>query len=89
MENWKPGWQDRAACADLPWTLFFAEDTTRRNPYAERRLPGVLVCQTCPVRNQCLEYALETNTKAGIFGGKTSGERARIRKQRRLGLVSS
>lgn len=38
----------------------------------------------CPIRSECLEYALVLKEKYGIWGGKSERERARIAKQRRV-----
>lgn len=44
-------------------------------------LPGEAVC---PLREQCLEYALDSKERFGIWGGKSERERARIAKERRV-----
>jgi WhiB family redox-sensing transcriptional regulator len=41
------------------------------------------VCAGCPVRVECLEYALETGEKLGIWGGASERERRRLRARRR------
>jgi hypothetical protein len=38
----------------------------------------------CPIREQCLEYALARKERFGIWGGRSERERARIAKQRRV-----
>lgn len=43
--------------------------------------PGLPVC---PVREVCLEYALERKERFGIWGGKSERERARLAKTRRV-----
>lgn len=40
------------------------------------------VCEECPVREQCLDWAVETNQEFGVWGGKTERERAVIRRER-------
>lgn len=42
------------------------------------------ICAECPVRSQCLEFALRNNEQFGIWGGKTKSERDQILKTRRL-----
>ncbi len=37
----------------------------------------------CPVREACLEYALTTREKDGVWGGYTARERRRIIRRRR------
>ena len=41
------------------------------------------VCAECPVRTECLEYALENRIDQGVWGGASERERRRILRQRR------
>lgn len=77
----RPRWMERAACRGLPTDLFFPErgaDTSAAKA----------VCAACPVRDDCYEYAFESNERHGIWGGTAERERRRIRRQRRLEVVS-
>lgn len=67
-------WQERALCAQTDPEAFFPEKggSTRD---AKR------VCQSCEVRVECLEYALEQDERFGIWGGLSERERRRMRKQ--------
>jgi WhiB family redox-sensing transcriptional regulator len=40
------------------------------------------LCETCPVRRECLEYALADNSLIGLWGGTTDTERRMIRRSR-------
>jgi len=40
------------------------------------------LCETCPVREQCLEFALADGTLTGLWGGTTDAERREIRRRR-------
>jgi WhiB family transcriptional regulator, redox-sensing transcriptional regulator len=42
---------------------------------------ALALCATCPVRAQCLEYALRNKESHGIWGGTTPEERRRIRRR--------
>ena len=70
-------WQDRAACKNLPITIFFPEESHNSSPrvYAE----GKRFCEDCEVRTKCLAFAMhhERNQwrRFGLFGGKTPKER--------------
>lgn len=37
----------------------------------------------CPVRDQCLEYAIENEIRHGCWGGTSERDRRKIRRQRR------
>jgi len=41
------------------------------------------ICATCPVRVECLEYALEHRIEHGVWGGASERERRRILRRRR------
>lgn len=65
-------WQDQALCAQTDPEAFFPEKggSTRE---AKR------ICQACPVRDECLEFALENDERFGIWGGLSDRERRRLR----------
>jgi WhiB family redox-sensing transcriptional regulator len=41
------------------------------------------VCMGCSVREACLEFALASREKAGVWGGATERERRRMLRHRR------
>ncbi|MPZ21862.1 MAG: WhiB family transcriptional regulator, partial [Luteitalea sp.] len=41
------------------------------------------VCAGCPVTDECLEYALDTEQRHGVWGGLSEHERRPLRRQRR------
>lgn len=43
--------------------------------HPERTENARAVCQTCPVRSDCLEHALRVQEPSGIWGGMTEEER--------------
>jgi WhiB family redox-sensing transcriptional regulator len=69
-----PTWQDQAACRGVNVSLFFpaGEDTAL---IASARA----VCNACPVAGPCLQAGLYE--PEGIWGGRTSEERKRLRLQ--------
>jgi len=77
-----PKWMGRASCAadDVNPDWWFPE----RGGPAESGADGALakrICQECPVRQQCLEFAL-AGREFGIWGGLTEQERKPPRKRR-------
>ncbi len=71
-------WYDNAACrtSQIPTSDFYFEAGV--NP--PRHV--VACCNNCPVKNECLEYAVEGNIYYGYWNS-TPRERMAIRKQRR------
>ena len=59
-------------CMETDPELFFPET------WAQAR-DAKRLCGDCPVQNDCLRFALETNQQDGIWGGLTPEERRRLR----------
>lgn len=71
-------WRDQAACKDADPELFF--------PRTEVLAEAEAICESCPVRMDCLVYAIENNIEHGTWGGY--GVRARKRIKRRGRVVA-
>lgn len=39
------------------------------------------ICESCEVRSECLQYALENDERFGIWGGLSERERRRLRNE--------
>ncbi|MBW3610842.1 MAG: WhiB family transcriptional regulator [Actinobacteria bacterium] len=63
-------------CRDEPPSRFFPSDGVGVD--VARR-----ICATCPVKEPCLEYALDQRVDHGVWGGASERERRRILKRRR------
>lgn len=72
-------WQDLGACVGVDPDLFFPERGQSTREAKE-------ICRTCPVKEECLEWALTRTEPFGIWGGTSERERKRIRRQKR-GIV--
>jgi WhiB family redox-sensing transcriptional regulator len=71
-----PTWNARAACRDESSGVFApalglepAQVRERRAQQAKR------ICAQCPVRRDCLAYALRVHEELGIWGGLDPAER--------------
>lgn len=71
-------WRDCAACRRHDPELFFPEGTA--GPALRQAEQAKLVCQSCPVRTPCLDFALRHVLAFGIWGGTTGEERGDIRR---------
>jgi WhiB family redox-sensing transcriptional regulator len=74
LEQWE--WQLSAACRGLASAAFFHPDGERGASRVRRERAAKAICATCPVRQDCLDWALKVREPYGVWGGKTSEERA-------------
>ncbi len=74
-------WMDKAKCRNLPPETFFPSDGL--GVEAAQR-----ICHGCPVKQECLEYALANHIDHGVWGGASERERRRILRRRRLAGVN-
>ena len=75
---WGEDWRDEAACRGLDTEVFFPPSEDEADAAAAKA-----VCAVCPVREECLEWAVATNQPDGVWGGLTATERRRLRRRRR------
>jgi WhiB family redox-sensing transcriptional regulator len=68
-------WVDRAACIDMPQEIWFPD----RGELLDKARQ---VCGSCPVQQECLEYALGRKERHGTWGGLSERERRRILRRR-------
>ena len=86
-DRWEYGWQWRAACRGEDATLFFPPNhAENREERAVRERRAKTICARCPVRIDCLEYALRTREQHGIWGGLTETERRYVLRERERSL---
>jgi WhiB family redox-sensing transcriptional regulator len=72
-------WRELSACRYSEPGLFFPIGTT--GPAVDQIESAKEICSTCSVQEECLNYALETNQEAGVWGGYAEDERRRLRKR--------
>jgi WhiB family transcriptional regulator, redox-sensing transcriptional regulator len=81
MTDTRTDWRHRAACRDEDPELFFP--VTDVGPGARQTAEAKAVCARCPVREQCLRYALDNGLDHGIFGGTSERERRTLTRRAR------
>lgn len=67
-----------AGCKDEDPELFFPTGST--GPAARQVEAAKAVCLRCPVRDDCLGWALATAQDAGVWGGLAEEERSALRR---------
>ena len=56
--------------------------TDDENPIGGWRYSNpIKLCQQCPVKNLCLEFALVNDERQGLWGGMTPRDRAKLRRR--------
>jgi WhiB family redox-sensing transcriptional regulator len=68
-------------CAEYDPDMFFP-DTYVDNEVAIQAAKDV--CNQCWLKNKCLDFAISTKEREGIWGGMTPGDRRRLVRKRRL-----
>lgn len=83
--DWSLGWQFDAACRGEDSSLFFAPNHFERYGEKEsREARAKAICARCPVRSECLEYALRIREPHGVWGGLNETERRQVLRERAL-----
>ena len=77
----RASWRESAACRFLETDLFFPIGKTGRAVEEIQRAKAV--CASCPVRQPCLTFALDTHQGYGIWGGYDEDERRVMLRRRR------
>lgn len=70
-------WMDHAACLGHDIEVFFPGKGT------DSAKPAKRICAVCPVRQECLDYAVDNHEQFGVFGGMVREERRAYARRRR------
>ncbi|MEV7402979.1 WhiB family transcriptional regulator [Streptomyces sp. NPDC091267] len=77
MENWR----EHAECRNEDPDLFFPIGST--GPALVQTEDAKAVCRGCPVREECLQWALENGQDTGVWGGLGEAERRALKRRTR------
>lgn len=77
LADLRPAWQNRAACRGGSVGHWFPEKHEGAGSFAKR------ICADCPVKQECLDYALEHGIGHGTWGGLSPEDRQGLRRERR------
>jgi WhiB family redox-sensing transcriptional regulator len=80
-------WRAAAACLAADPDLFFP--ISAAGPAENQIARAKRICAACPVRRECLEFALAHDQMYGIWGGTTPDDRRRDRRRRRRAAAAA
>lgn len=66
-------WRSQASCASADPDLWFSVGAIEHKQ-------AKAICRGCPVRRECLVYAMESPVDQGIWGGYTERERRKVKR---------
>lgn len=66
-------WYDLAKCREYDPEIFFPDK-------GESPRPAKRICSSCPVRLECLNYALRYGVRYGVWGGMSDRERRHLKR---------
>lgn len=89
-------WRKLAACRNInpdvfhPWPTGIVSNRDR-SPQAQREqaAAAIVVCNICPVRPECLDFALASDQRDGVWGGLIPHDRRKLAKDRERQKVSA
>lgn len=73
-------WAVDALCAQIGGDFWFPDKDGTGEPGQNHARQAKKICAACPVRNQCLAYAIDHDERYGIWGGLSERERRSIKK---------
>lgn len=84
MKEWRFEWWETAECAKVDDDVrdcFFPDEEADSDQVIERKeLVAQIICWGCPVKAECLTYALETNERFGVWGMHTQADRRELKR---------
>ena len=80
MIEYATEWRAASACLNTDPDVFFP--VAVGSAASKQVARAMRICAGCTVRQQCLDFAMRSGEKDGIWGGTTPEERVRARRAR-------
>ena len=71
-------WMELALCGSRDQFLHFADHDFGKQALNRMEKRAIQMCFQCPVRNECLRYAVDKRERHGIWGGSLDTDRQPI-----------
>lgn len=75
---------DRRSCKGESPDIFYAPPFEEKENRDQRIKIARTICASCVIREECLNFALNTRQDDGIWGGLTFEERRSLQRTRRI-----
>jgi hypothetical protein len=72
---------DQLPCSNYPDAFFYDDETQSRGKRWNYQIAKEL-CSLCPIRVQCLDYALAADEDYGVWGGLSPVERRQLKRKK-------
>jgi WhiB family redox-sensing transcriptional regulator len=82
-------WQESAACRGLNSSQFYSPPGERREARRRREDHAREICDGCPVRVECAQFALTIGEEHGFWGGMTDQDRVKLLRRPRIAARDS
>jgi WhiB family transcriptional regulator, redox-sensing transcriptional regulator len=79
MIEYATEWRAASACLNTDPDVFFP--VAVGSAASKQVARAMRICAGCTVRQQCLDFAMRSGEKDGIWGGTTPEERRRLRRR--------
>lgn len=76
-----PTWHENALCQQTDPESFYPERGYSAD-YAKT------ICHRCPVKDECLQWALDHDEQHGVWGGKSEKERRELKRAGRQAVAA-
>lgn len=86
-----PEWHTWSLCAGMGVAAFFGSDAEERPTMKRSELAAArVVCAACPVKRECLTWAIDpvTEERHGVWGGTSGRQRTQMKKQLLAGAIA-
>lgn len=76
-------WQYEGACNNYNPETFYLPFNARADEKRQLIKEAKAICKTCPVIKECLDFALNTEERFGVWGGLSAEERQTLLRKRK------
>lgn len=77
-------WKEQGACVSSDTSLFIMERDLKGRSLNKEYKQAIDICLQCPVRAECLAYAIKNYCSEGVWGGTIPAQRKGLHNNRKV-----